>query len=118
VRGGGRGDARRQERAHAHLVALRVGQHDERRCLRLADHPATGGDGGGDARLGDLGRQEEVDVEPLWQRLVRVRRLEPLKPGDKAPDFTLLDQDGNKVKLSSFKGRKVLVYFYPKETRS
>ncbi len=38
----------------------------------------------------------------------------PLKPGDKAPDFTLLDQDGNKVKLSGFKGRKVLVYFYPK----
>ncbi|MDQ1403465.1 MAG: thioredoxin-dependent peroxiredoxin [Actinomycetota bacterium] len=37
-----------------------------------------------------------------------------LKPGDKAPDFTLLDQAGNKVKLSDFKGRKVLVYFYPK----
>jgi peroxiredoxin Q/BCP len=38
----------------------------------------------------------------------------PLKSGDKAPAFTLLDQDGNKVKLSDFKGRKVLVYFYPK----
>ena len=38
----------------------------------------------------------------------------PLKPGDKAPAITLLDQDGNTVKLSSFKGRKVLVYFYPK----
>ena len=38
----------------------------------------------------------------------------PLKPGDKAPAFTLLDQDGNKVKLSDYKGRKVLVYFYPK----
>jgi peroxiredoxin Q/BCP len=38
----------------------------------------------------------------------------PLKPGDKAPAFTLLDQDSNKVKLSDFKGRKVLVYFYPK----
>jgi len=37
-----------------------------------------------------------------------------LKPGDKAPDFTLLDQTGEKVKLSSFKGAKVLVYFYPK----
>jgi peroxiredoxin Q/BCP len=40
--------------------------------------------------------------------------LMPLKPGDKAPAFTLLDQDSNKVKLSDFKGRKVLVYFYPK----
>src|SRR5690606_8412873 len=37
-----------------------------------------------------------------------------LQPGDRAPAFTLLDQDGNKVKLSDFKGRKVLVYFYPK----
>jgi thioredoxin-dependent peroxiredoxin len=38
----------------------------------------------------------------------------PLKPGDKAPAIALLDQDGNKVKLSDYKGRKVLVYFYPK----
>ena len=38
----------------------------------------------------------------------------PLKPCDKAPAFALLDQDGNRVKLSDLKGRKVLVYFYPK----
>src|SRR3954452_3468591 len=38
----------------------------------------------------------------------------PLAAGDKAPAFTLDDQDGTAVKLSSFKGRKVLVYFYPK----
>ena len=37
-----------------------------------------------------------------------------LAVGDKAPAFTLLDQDGSKVKLSDYKGRKVLVYFYPK----
>jgi peroxiredoxin Q/BCP len=37
-----------------------------------------------------------------------------LEPGDKAPAFSLDDQDGTVVKLSSFKGRKVLVYFYPK----
>ncbi len=37
-----------------------------------------------------------------------------LKPGDKAPDFELLDQEGRTVKLSGFKGRKILVYFYPK----
>ena len=35
-------------------------------------------------------------------------------PGDRAPAFTLLDQDGSKVKLTDFKGRKVLVFFYPK----
>lgn len=37
-----------------------------------------------------------------------------LSPGDKAPAINLLDQHENTVKLSSFKGRKVLVYFYPK----
>src|SRR5262245_60180539 len=37
-----------------------------------------------------------------------------LQPGDKAPAIALKDQRGDPVKLSSFKGRKVLVYFYPK----
>ena len=37
-----------------------------------------------------------------------------LEPSAKAPTFTLPDQAGAKVKLSGFKGRKVLVYFYPK----
>ena len=38
-----------------------------------------------------------------------------LKPGDKAPDFTINDQNGVAVKLSSFKGKKVVLYFYPKD---
>ena len=38
----------------------------------------------------------------------------PLKPGDKAPAISLPDQDGAVTKLSALKGRKVLVYFYPK----
>jgi thioredoxin-dependent peroxiredoxin len=37
-----------------------------------------------------------------------------ISPGDKAPKFTLPDQDGNEVKLSSLRGRKVVLYFYPK----
>ena len=37
-----------------------------------------------------------------------------LKAGDKAPQFSLLDQDGNTVSLSDFEGKKVLVWFYPK----
>jgi peroxiredoxin Q/BCP len=37
-----------------------------------------------------------------------------LKPGDPAPDFSLLDQAGETVNLSDFTGRKLLVYFYPK----
>ena len=39
-----------------------------------------------------------------------------LKEGSKAPDFTALDQEGKKVKLSSFKDKKnVVLYFYPKD---
>jgi thioredoxin-dependent peroxiredoxin len=36
-----------------------------------------------------------------------------LAPGDPAPDFTLPDADGNQVSLSSFRGQRVIVYFYP-----
>ena len=32
-----------------------------------------------------------------------------------APDFTLLDQDGNSVSLSDFRGKRVVVYFYPRD---
>jgi peroxiredoxin Q/BCP len=34
--------------------------------------------------------------------------------GDEAPDFTLSDQDGNAVHLADFRGKNVVVYFYPK----
>ncbi len=37
-----------------------------------------------------------------------------LKAGDKAPLFTLENQRGEKVRLSSFKGKSVVIYFYPK----
>ncbi|MFI5043387.1 MAG: thioredoxin-dependent thiol peroxidase [Acidimicrobiales bacterium] len=37
-----------------------------------------------------------------------------LSAGDKAPAFHLADQSGTKVRLSAFKGEKVLVFFYPK----
>ena len=36
-----------------------------------------------------------------------------LAPGDPAPDFTLLDADGHPVTLSSYRGQRVTVYFYP-----
>jgi peroxiredoxin Q/BCP len=41
-----------------------------------------------------------------------------LARGQKAPSFNLRDQDGNAVKLSGFKGRKLLVYFYPRANTS
>jgi peroxiredoxin Q/BCP len=37
-----------------------------------------------------------------------------LKPGDKAPDFTLKDQNGKDVKLSASRGQRVVLYFFPK----
>lgn len=41
-----------------------------------------------------------------------------LQVGDKAPTFSTTDQDGNLIKLSSFKGKKVVLYFYPKDLTS
>jgi len=38
-----------------------------------------------------------------------------LKEGDKAPDFELEDGEGNKVRLEDFKGKKIVLYFYPKD---
>ena len=38
-----------------------------------------------------------------------------IEVGKKAPDFTLKDQDGNKHKLSDYKGKPVVLYFYPKD---
>ncbi len=41
-----------------------------------------------------------------------------LKAGDKAPNFKLNDQTGKKISLSDFKGKKVVLYFYPKDNTS
>ena len=38
-----------------------------------------------------------------------------LKVGDKAPQFTSKNQNGEEIKLSDFKGKKVILYFYPKD---
>jgi peroxiredoxin Q/BCP len=41
-----------------------------------------------------------------------------LEVGKKAPDFILPDQDGKKVSLKDFKGKKIVLYFYPKDNTS
>ena len=38
-----------------------------------------------------------------------------LKAGDKAPGFTAMDQDGKEISLNDYKGKKVALYFYPKD---
>lgn len=40
--------------------------------------------------------------------------MSKLAKGDRAPDFTLFDQDGSPVSLSDFKGDRLLLYFYPR----
>ncbi|HDX8444491.1 thioredoxin-dependent thiol peroxidase [Aeromonas hydrophila] len=40
--------------------------------------------------------------------------MQPLSAGSLAPDFSLSDQDGNQVRLADLRGKKVLIYFYPK----
>lgn len=41
--------------------------------------------------------------------------MSKLKEGDKAPDFTAKDQNGNPISLSDYKGKTVILYFYPKD---
>jgi len=41
-----------------------------------------------------------------------------IKEGSAAPVFTLPDSTGNKVSLKDFKGKNVIVYFYPKDNTS
>lgn len=38
-----------------------------------------------------------------------------LQEGDKAPEFSGIDQNGNAISLADFKGKKVILYFYPKD---
>ena len=40
--------------------------------------------------------------------------MSKLKIGDKAPQFSVKDQDGNNIKLLDYKGKKVVLFFYPK----
>ncbi len=44
--------------------------------------------------------------------------MDKLMKGDVAPDFSLKDQNGSMVNLSDFKGRKVLLFFYPRALTS
>ena len=41
--------------------------------------------------------------------------MKHLKIGDQAPDFSVKDQSGNEIKLSDYAGKRVVIYFYPKD---
>ena len=55
--------------------------------------------------------------EPKLCRTVTSQTLTmiTLKEGDKAPAFSGVDQDGNKISLKDYKGKKLVLYFYPED---
>ncbi|MFM2048754.1 MAG: hypothetical protein RI955_1302 [Bacteroidota bacterium] len=52
--------------------------------------------------------------EPLLKIFIK-NQMTKLKVGKVAPDFSSTDQHGKPIKLSDFKGKKVILYFYPKD---
>ena len=50
--------------------------------------------------------------------MLKDKELNMLETNQMAPDFTLPDQNGNDVTLSSFRGKKIILYFYPKDNTS
>lgn len=61
-----------------------------------------------------MARLVSMLLRPLT-RLLKENIHIMLQPGSTAPDFTVKDQGGNPVSLHDFKGKKVALYFYPKD---
>jgi thioredoxin-dependent peroxiredoxin len=57
--------------------------------------------------LGDIAKKLGI--------MTNISKVDKLKEGDKAPEFTSTDQDGKAVSLKDYKGKKVILYFYPKD---
>ena len=57
-------------------------------------------------------------IRRLIQAIIPSRRTPMLNPGDTAPDFVGRDHSGNVVKLSDFRGKTVVLWFYPKANTS
>jgi len=49
------------------------------------------------------------------KKRLKSRRMKQLKVGDKAPEFVGLDQNGREISLHDFRGKKLVIYFYPKD---
>lgn len=51
----------------------------------------------------------------IIEKILKDKSITPLKEGEAAPDFSGIDQDGKKISLSDFKGKRLVLYFYPKD---
>jgi thioredoxin-dependent peroxiredoxin len=58
----------------------------------------------------------EIEDILINEAKIMTSKLATLKEGAKAPDFSLKDQDGKTHKLSDYKGKKIVLYFYPKDS--
>jgi peroxiredoxin Q/BCP len=54
----------------------------------------------------------------IIQTILKDKTSTHLKEGDNAPDFSGIDQNGKKITLADFKGKKLVLYFYPKDDTS
>ena len=54
-------------------------------------------------------------ISAISKFILEDKIMTTLKEGDKAPEFTAKDQNGNDVSLKDFRGKKVVLYFYPKD---
>lgn len=58
---------------------------------------------------------EEIDKGP---RIINKNRRFMMNVGDKAPELLGIDEKGEEIRLSSYKGKKIVLYFYPKDSTS
>ena len=61
---------------------------------------------------------EQITERMSIKDMVFKKHLTSLKEGQKAPDFTTTDENGQPVTLADFKGKKIVLYFYPKDDTS
>ena len=61
-----------------------------------------------------MDRLRTLESGVVWPRMAKEPEI-TLKPGDKAPAFSSTATDGSTVKLSDFKGKSVILYFYPRD---
>lgn len=66
-------------------------------------------------RFSSLRNSPTFDAVQVISKDLRLSDMIALKPGDKAPNFSAIDQHGTKRSLAEFRGKKLVLYFYPED---